>query len=356
MPWTGSAPNQTTQRTDGVRTGAAVCTQARDALVNDTAPLCDAREQDLADMIALCLKKDGGNQAIANIPMNTYKFTGVGAATARDDFARASQAQDSSLIYGGTAGGSANAITLDLTPNITAYAAGQMFLFKAASDNTGAVDVNIDGVGSVNLFKFDGATELVDGDIQAGGIYLIGCNGTDFVLLGGLPANVSALAALSGSSGKVPMFTGAGAFSLVDRTDLGVPSGTAMLFQQTAAPTGWTKDTTHNNKALRIVSGAAGTGGSAAFTTAFASRTIAASNLPVSSPWALSDPGHTHSYTEPINANSPTGSGATRIEATQAGTTGSNTTGISLGSNSGGGQAMDFAVAYVDVIIATKNA
>ena len=58
----------------------------------------------------------------------------------------------------------------------------------------------------------------------------------------------------------------------------GVPSGTKMLFQQTAAPTGWTKDTTHNNKALRVVSGTASTGGSVAFTTAFAtSRTVSGS-------------------------------------------------------------------------------
>jgi hypothetical protein len=46
------------------------------------------------------------------------------------------------------------------------------------------------------------------------------------------------------------------------------PSGTSMLFQQTAAPTGWTKQTTHNDKALRIVTGTVGTGGSVAFSTA----------------------------------------------------------------------------------------
>jgi hypothetical protein len=50
-------------------------------------------------------------------------------------------------------------------------------------------------------------------------------------------------------------------------------SGTLMLFQQTAAPTGWTKSTTHDNKALRVVSGTASSGGTVAFTTAFASQT-----------------------------------------------------------------------------------
>lgn len=55
------------------------------------------------------------------------------------------------------------------------------------------------------------------------------------------------------------------------------PAGTAMLFVQTAAPTGWTKSTTHNNKALRIVSGTASSGGSVAFTTAFASQAVSGS-------------------------------------------------------------------------------
>jgi hypothetical protein len=55
------------------------------------------------------------------------------------------------------------------------------------------------------------------------------------------------------------------------------PAGTKMLFQQTAAPTGWTKDTTHDNKALRVVSSTAGSGGSVAFTTAFASQAVSGS-------------------------------------------------------------------------------
>ena len=44
------------------------------------------------------------------------------------------------------------------------------------------------------------------------------------------------------------------------------PSGTSMIFQQTAAPTGWTKQTTHDNKALRLVSGSVSSGGSNTFT------------------------------------------------------------------------------------------
>jgi microcystin-dependent protein len=42
-----------------------------------------------------------------------------------------------------------------------------------------------------------------------------------------------------------------------------------MLFQQSSAPAGWTKDTSLNNRALRLVSGTVGNGGSTSFADAF---------------------------------------------------------------------------------------
>ena len=55
-----------------------------------------------------------------------------------------------------------------------------------------------------------------------------------------------------------------------------LPSGTRMLFNQTAAPTGWTKDATAalNDSALRIVTGAVASGGSLAFSAAFAAGRV----------------------------------------------------------------------------------
>ena len=45
-----------------------------------------------------------------------------------------------------------------------------------------------------------------------------------------------------------------------------IPSGTKMLFFQASAPTGWTKQTGLNNRAIRVVSGAGGsTGGGSDF-------------------------------------------------------------------------------------------
>jgi hypothetical protein len=52
-------------------------------------------------------------------------------------------------------------------------------------------------------------------------------------------------------------------------------SGTVMLFRQTSAPTGWTKDTTNfNDSALRVVTGSVSSGGTQGFTTAFASQAV----------------------------------------------------------------------------------
>lgn len=79
-------------------------------------------------------------------------------------------------------------------------------------------------------------------------------------------------------------------FGIIDvlglvRGTLYAPSGTLMLFQQTSAPTGWTKQTTHDDKALRVVSGTPSSGGTSAFSTVFGltatgGHTIILSELP----------------------------------------------------------------------------
>lgn len=74
------------------------------------------------------------------------------------------------------------------------------------------------------------------------------------------------------------------------------PTGTKMLFVQTAAPPGWTKDVTHNDKALRIVNGAVTTGGTVNFSTAFASQAVNGSNAGFAL-LATHLPAHTHTQT-----------------------------------------------------------
>jgi len=151
-------------------------------------------------------------------------------------------------------------------------------------------------------------------------------------------------------------------------------SGTQMLFVQSSAPTGWTKSTTHNNKALRVVSGTVSTGGNAAFTTAFASYTPSG-NVSVSGSVNMSGnigsttlsvnqiPSHSHNYSRPVGG-SDTGAGPGEYTTSQTGNTGGggshnhnhNLSGaLTVNSSSFTGNAKDLAVQYVDVIIATKD-
>jgi hypothetical protein len=129
-----------------------------------------------------CVTLDGQNTPSANLPMGNFKHTGVGNASARNQYAAAGQVQDQSFIWGGTGGGTADAITLSPSPAITAYAAGQKFSFIASGDNTGAVTVNVSSVGSKSVTK-RGSTALVAGEIVSGSIVSIQYDGTQFQLL-----------------------------------------------------------------------------------------------------------------------------------------------------------------------------
>jgi hypothetical protein len=133
-----------------------------------------------------------------------------------------------------------------------------------------------------------------------------------------------------------------------------LPAGTTMLFAQAAAPTGWTKSTTHNDKALRVVSGAGGVaGGSVAFTTAFASQAVTGT-IGGTALTLAQMPAHTHSYSAPSGAVLA-GSGAGAAVATSVGSvTGSEGSGATH-THSFTGTAINLAVQYVDVIIAVKN-
>jgi hypothetical protein len=148
------------------------------------------------------------------------------------------------------------------------------------------------------------------------------------------------------------------------------PSGTVMLFGQTAAPTGFTKLTDQDNAALRVVSGTASTGGSVNFSTAFASQTPSGSvsvsgsvgNTTLSTPQI---PSHTHSI---FSANPSPGAtplavpvaifpyqGPTTFFTNATGGGGAHNHPLSISSATFSGNAINLAVKFVDVIRASKN-
>jgi hypothetical protein len=124
------------------------------------------------------------------------------------------------------------------------------------------------------------------------------------------------------------------------------PSGTLMLFQQSAAPVFWTKQTTHNDKALRVVSGAVSSGGANSFSSVLVS-TIAVSNTTITQSTMAS---HVHGYVEPAPAFLNVGPGAS-IEnvSLQAANT------SSIGGDATHNHLLSINVQYVDLILASKD-
>ena len=134
-----------------------------------------------------------------------------------------------------------------------------------------------------------------------------------------------------------------------------IPSGTQMLFVQASAPTGWTKQTTHNDKALRVVSGTgAGSGGSVAFSTVFGRTATDGHQLTVA---------EMPSHTITINYSNVAPSGTTKGLRQPSGTLSGDsiqTIDGTFTSNSVGGDGshthpMDIRVQYVDVLICSKD-
>lgn len=124
-----------------------------------------------------------------------------------------------------------------------------------------------------------------------------------------------------------------------------IPVGTLMLFAQTAAPTGWTKNTSYNNHGLRVVSGSASTSGSIDYDVVFArtatdSHTLTLAQIPSHS--------HTTGSSDVLAGNTagsllrPSGAG-TAVDT------------ASSGGGSGHTHPMDIRVKTLDVILAAKN-
>lgn len=117
---------------------------------------------------------DGSIPAAANIPMAGFKFTNLGAGSARTDSINLGQAQDMSIQWAAVSG-TGDAIVLTLTPAISAYTAGMTWKFKATANNTTATTVNAGG-GVIAVRKNNAA--LVGGEIKTGRTYELTYDGT----------------------------------------------------------------------------------------------------------------------------------------------------------------------------------
>ena len=105
---------------------------------------------DISTALTNSISSNGETIVTADLPMNGKNHTNVGDADLRNEYAALGQVQDQAGTWCGTAGGTANALTLSPTPGIPAYKAGQIFRFKSgATANTGAVTFSISGLAAI---------------------------------------------------------------------------------------------------------------------------------------------------------------------------------------------------------------
>ena len=137
---------------------------------------------DLATGLTTALTKDGQSTPTANIGMGAFKITNLAAGTVASDAARLDQVQGGAATFITVTG--ADTLTGTVVPALSAYATGNQFSFLVANTNTGAVTINVDGIGTKAITR-TGTTPLVAGDMVAGQAVEIIYDGTRFQLVNG---------------------------------------------------------------------------------------------------------------------------------------------------------------------------
>jgi hypothetical protein len=231
-----------------------------------------------------------------------------------------------------TTGGISTAYTVTTNQSFPSLSAmdGATLRLKFNAANGATPTLNVDGLGAKTI-AIIGSTSIIEGYLINTGVYdLLYVNADN-------------------------------AWVVVNSTYQFFTAGVTLPFFQAAAPSGWTKSTSNDNAAIRIVSGTGGgTGGSANFTTALGSRTIAKVNLPsynlelgslsiaadvsVGSLQSMDSGGGGTNFTNMTRANNLTPLTASLANGSVGGT-------LPLG---GSGTAMDFAVKYLDFIVCAK--
>jgi hypothetical protein len=267
----------------------------------------------------------------------------------------------------------ANGAVRDLIPPVVEK------VYIIANNTTGGFAIRVIGATGTGVNIASGATQVVY------------CDGTNFIAASAAFVNGAVLGVSGGGTGlstltannvilgngaSSPTFVAPGASGNVLTSNgttwastASTPefsSGTRITFNQTAAPTGWTKSTSVDNAGFRLVSGSVSSGGSVDFTTAFANTTAPVTVSSVSGSAGATTlstpqiPSHTH--TLPIfkdgsadsNPNTPGAPYGNQQSTGATGGGGSHTHPFSFSSGSGSA-SLTLAVKYVDLIIAQKN-
>lgn len=264
---------------------------------------------------------------------------------------------------------------------VTVVAGASMLVFTDGTDF-------FEGSNSANVFTADTVTITGTPSVSTDAV-TFGYVGTTFYpKTGGTvngPITSTGDISVAGSGAVLRFADGTTQSTAAAASSPSVPSGSVMLFYNASAPVGWTQNITQNDKALRVVSGSGGgSGGSVAFSTAFASQPVtgSVSLAGLSTTVSISGttggrtitegqmPSHRHAIgygvmiTDSGNVGWVAGSNmrGTAVDTTFTGGSSSHDhsfSGSGSGSVSGSatftGTAINLAVQYLDMILCTKN-
>lgn len=183
MPRNGSG---TYVRTNGVNGGSTTWTSDRDQNAEIRAGRHDTHDQDIADALTSSIAKDGQTSPTANLPMATFRHTGVGNGVNRTDYAALGQVQDSSVLWAGASSGAANVYACSLTPALTTYVDGFRVAFFAHQDNTSTATLNVNSVGAISILSREGFT-LVPYTIKTSTVVEVVYKGSAFYIVSQTP-------------------------------------------------------------------------------------------------------------------------------------------------------------------------
>lgn len=137
---------------------------------------------DLETALSTCITKDGQTTITANLPMGTYRHTGVGNASALTDYASSGQVVKNLLKHATLTSSGTDTYTANLAISPASYSAGQIYSFIPDVDNTGACSINFNSIGAVSIKMPDGS-DPDNGVLKSGYPIAIQYDGTNFILV-----------------------------------------------------------------------------------------------------------------------------------------------------------------------------
>lgn len=247
MPWNGS----------GVFTRLYSWVADKNAGINITASRMDGDTDDIVTGLENTVTLDGQTIPTHSLPMGGFTHTNVGNATARTNYPAAGQVQDSTLVWGGTSGGSANAQTISVTPAVTALVAGQAFRFLAGFTNTGAATLTLNATAATAIRKpgTGGPAALSGNEIISGNTYDVVYDGTYFILVNQAKVSPTTQVLTSGSGATYTTPAGCRQLQIYAKAGGGGGGGSG-----TAGSTGGGTGGTTTFNSVNAVGGSGGSG------------------------------------------------------------------------------------------------